>query len=97
MNEMRTWMPRRDDEREIPFSELALHTGMAGKTIASYQIDRAGHYVYVIATDGTNTDGSPGEVLPFGLQHRHRIGAYSNHRPDRKCRHCAKEPWRLGD
>jgi hypothetical protein len=91
MNDQKIWKPRKGDETEIPHSELAMHTKLAGKTIDSYQLVEDGAYAYVSA-DGKTTHGTPGEVLPFGLQHRHRIGAYAGHRPDPTCALCAKEP-----
>lgn len=95
MSTPRTWRPRSGDEMTIPHSELAMATHMAGKAIVSYQLVEDGAYVYVTASDGTRTEGTPGEVLPFGLAHRHRIGAYAGHQPNLLCGHCQANPRRV--
>lgn len=47
---------------EVPYSELAMHVGLAGEKVLSYAMNDRGTYAFICTPKGM-THGTPGEVL----------------------------------
>jgi hypothetical protein len=62
---------------EIPHSELAIHTQVAGKQVVRYCLFEENEkvvWVHVLTEDGVVVDGLPNELLPWGLRAKHKLG-----------------------
>ena len=74
-----SFVSQHGDHGTVPYSELAMHTRIAGLAVQRYALftdstnPERGIIWAQVFTDQGMTDGLPSEVLPWPVRHKHTI------------------------